>query len=65
MGGKKHDVYTYFSHGEKEYGTKLMGRVKKQLKFTETAKAEDFFDCPMSAAMYLAMLRENGDLPTA
>ena len=62
VGEKKHNVYTFFSHGKKEYGGKLMGDVKKQLKFKDAEKAELFFDCPMTGEMYLAMLRENGDL---
>lgn len=60
--GKKHGIYTYFSHGEKEYTPALMGRIKKQLKFRESALAEDFFDCPMSLEQYLEMLAANGEL---
>jgi predicted transcriptional regulator len=60
--GKKHNVYTYFSHGKKEYSSSLMSMLKKQLKFKEASKAEDFFDCPMSAQGYIDMLKENGDL---
>ncbi len=39
-----------------------MGQIKKQLKFKETSKAEDFFDCPLTAEAYVEMLKENGDL---
>lgn len=60
--GIKQAVKTYFSHGKKEYGDTLMTQVKKQLKFRETAKAEDFFDCPMSGEQYVEMLRQNGDI---
>lgn len=52
----KYPVYTYFSHGKKEYGKSLMGEMKKQLKFSSTEQAEDFFDCPMSAEQYVQML---------
>jgi predicted RNA binding protein YcfA (HicA-like mRNA interferase family) len=58
--GVKQNVYTYFSHGLNEYGTSLMGKIKKQLKFAETTKAEDFFDCPMSGQQYVDMLKELG-----
>jgi predicted RNA binding protein YcfA (HicA-like mRNA interferase family) len=58
LDGKKHSIYTYVSHGKKEYDKKLMGEVKKQLKFRETDKAEDFFDCPMSGKDYVEMLKE-------
>ena len=60
--GVKQHIYTYFSHGKKEYKGYLMGQMKKQLKFVETNKAEDFFDCPMSKEGYVEMLKENGDL---
>ena len=58
--GIKQNVYTYFSHSLKEYGSSLMGQIKKQLKFAETDKAEDFFDCPMSEKQYIEMLKELG-----
>jgi len=58
--GKKTDLYTYLSHGKdaKEYGAPLMDKIKKQLRFKDTKKAEDFLDCPMSAEQYIAMLQE-------
>lgn len=59
--GKKTAVKTYFSHGLKESGDSLMQLVKKQLKFLQTRQAEDFFDCPMTGAQYVQMLRE-GDI---
>ena len=60
--GKKTTVKTYFSHGLKEYGDALMQLVKKQLRFTETRQAEDFFDCPMTGAAYVALLRTTKNL---
>ena len=60
--GKKHAVYTYLSHGMKEYSVSLMMQIKKQLKFRVAKKADDFFDCPLSAEEYIQMLKENGDL---
>lgn len=39
-----------------------MGQIKKQLKFKETEKAEDFFDCPMTKEQYVAMLIELGEI---
>ena len=58
----KYPIYTYFSHGKKEYDKNLMGSIKKQLKFNSTDKAEDFFDCPMSAEQYIEMLVEDGSI---
>jgi len=60
--GKKQAIYTYFSHGKNEYDKSLMNHIKKQLKFKETEKAEDFFDCPMSKEQYIQMLEDNGDI---
>lgn len=60
--GKKQAIKTYFSHGKKEYDKFLMNQIKKQLKFKDTAKAEDFFDCPMSKEQYVQMLEENGEI---
>ena len=62
VNGKKHSVYTYLSHGVTEYGPSLMARIKSQLKFIDSQKAEDFFDCPLSADEYKKMLKANGDL---
>ena len=60
INGIKQNVYTYFSHSLNEYGSSLMVKIKKQLKFVETDKAEDFFDCPMSEEQYIKMLKELG-----
>jgi len=60
--GKKHAIYTYLSHGLKEYNVQLMAQIKKQLKFRDAQKADDFFDCPLSANDYVQMLKGNGDI---
>lgn len=60
--GKKQAIRTYFSHGLKEYSSNLMSLIKKELKFFDSKKAEDFFDCPMSYDMYVEMLKENGTI---
>ena len=62
INGKKQGVYTYLSHGSKDYGNSLMQMIKKQLKFRDNQLAEDFFDCPMSITGYIEMLTKNGDL---
>jgi predicted RNA binding protein YcfA (HicA-like mRNA interferase family) len=61
-GGKKTTIYTFISHGNKEYDKNLMSIVKRQLKFRENQKMEDFFDCPMTGDDYVRMLEENGEL---
>jgi hypothetical protein len=60
--GKKQHIYTYFSHGIKEYDKTLMGEIKKQLKFKDASKAEEFFDCTMSGEEYINMLRDNDEI---
>lgn len=60
--GKKQAIKTYFSHSLKEYDKGLMSQIKKQLKFKETEKAEDFFDCPMTKEQYIDMLIELGEI---
>jgi len=60
--GREQPIYTYLSHGSKEYSSFPMAMIKKQLRFREMQKGEDFFDCPLSAEEYIGMLKANGDL---
>jgi predicted RNA binding protein YcfA (HicA-like mRNA interferase family) len=60
--GKKANVYTYLSHGSKEYSPNLMAQIKKQLKFENIEQAENFFDCPMSKEEYISILKKKGVL---
>lgn len=60
--GKKQIIYTYFSHSLNQYDKNLMGEIKKQLRFKDSQKAEDFFDCTFSGDQYIEMLRENKDI---
>ncbi len=62
VNGKKVNVKTFFSHGNKEYSSSLMSKIKNQLKFETSDQAEDFFDCPMSQEEYIRMLRKNGSV---
>jgi predicted RNA-binding protein len=57
--GKKQNINTFFSHGTSEYGSGLMSKIKRQLRFEDTKLAEDFFDCPMSKEEYILMLKRN------
>lgn len=60
LDGKKTDIYTYLSHGKKseDYGPKLMSKVKNQLRFKDSNKAERFLNCPMTKAQYVTMLKQ-------
>lgn len=60
--GKKQNINTFFSHGNSEYGSNLMSKIKRQLRFEDSKLAEDFFDCPMSREEYINMLRKNGHI---
>jgi predicted RNA binding protein YcfA (HicA-like mRNA interferase family) len=60
--GKKQAIHTYFSHGKKECNGYIMGQIKKQLKFDDTSKAEDFFDCPLTKDGYVQLLKDTNKL---
>lgn len=62
VGGKKTSIFTFFSHGKKEYGNSLMLKIKGQLRFQNTQTAEDFFDCPLSKEEYIKLLKDQGDI---
>ena len=58
--GKRTGIYTYTSHGIREYGAELLRSVRRQLKLDTGPQLLDFIECPMSAAAYNAHLREKG-----
>jgi hypothetical protein len=58
--GKKTGVYTFISHGLKEYGDSLIGSVKKQLHLQSKGELQDFINCPMTKEEYLNLLIERG-----
>ena len=61
VNGKKTHIFTYLSHGETEYNSSLMGKIKYQLKFKSNEKAEEFFDCPFTKDDYIKMLITEGN----
>lgn len=60
--GRKSNIYTFLSHGAKDYGQELMNKIKKQLKFQEAKIAESFLDCPFKEEDYISMLKTMGEL---
>lgn len=60
--GIKYNIKTYFSHGKAEYDKFLMAQIKKQLKFSDSALAEKYFDCTMDGKQYIDMLVKNGEI---
>ena len=63
INGKKHNIYTYMSHGNKELNKSILSMIKKQLKFDTTENFDNFIDCPFTKENYLMMLNETGYLP--
>ncbi len=58
--GKKTGVYTFISHGLKEYGDSLISSVKKQLRLQSKSEFQDFVNCPMTKEDYIKLLIERG-----
>jgi hypothetical protein len=58
------DIYTYFSRGKDstEYGKKLMGMIKKQLRFENARDMDNFFECTLTLEKYIANLREANEI---
>ena len=52
-------VFTYLSHGRKEYGDNLLSHVARQLHLSKLELLE-FIDCRMSGEDYLAILKGKG-----
>jgi len=52
-------VFTYLSHGRKEYGNRLLAMVATQLHLSKMELLE-FIDCRMSGEGYMALLRLRG-----
>lgn len=62
LDGKKQHIYTYFSHGKKDYDSSLLSLIKKQLKFGSIENFEDFLDCPFTKENYKQMLIDSNQI---
>jgi predicted RNA binding protein YcfA (HicA-like mRNA interferase family) len=62
INGKKQHIYTYFSHGKKDYDKTLLSLIKKQLKFESTENFENFLDCPFTKENYKQMLIDSNNI---
>lgn len=60
--GRKTTVRTKISHGEREYGVRLLSEMRRQLHLDRNEFAQ-FVECPMSGAEYVAHLVRAGHLP--
>ncbi|MEZ5338105.1 MAG: hypothetical protein R3F46_07535 [bacterium] len=52
-------VFTYLSHGRKEYGDRLLANIARQLHLNK-AELLKFIDCRMSGEDYLEVLQGKG-----
>jgi hypothetical protein len=60
-GGKTTRIFTYYSHGVKECGGYILGRMAGHLKLSR-AQLDALIDCQMSGDEYIAMLGEGGHI---
>ena len=58
INGRKSSVYTYFSHGQKEVGAKILGSMAKQLGLT-VSDFEKLIDCPLGKSEYINILKHS------
>jgi len=54
-------IFTFLSHGSKEYGDFLLGIVARQLHLSKQ-ELLSFVDCEMSGGVYLALMQERGHI---
>ncbi len=60
--GKRTRVYTWISHGIKEYNDSLLSEMKKELYLESPKEIEDLICCPMSGEELVILLKERGVL---
>ena len=61
VGGVKTPVHTYLSHGEKEYGTALLGMMARELKLRRS-ELSALVECPLDRDEYIRLLAHRGAL---
>ena len=61
VNGKKTQIYTKVSHGEKEIHDGLLGTMARQLRLTKKQMGE-LVDCPLSQAEYVKILQDGGHI---
>lgn len=60
--GKKTSIFTFTSHGSghKTYSGRLIGYLKRQLKFNSSNELRKFVQCPISEEKYIEILKSQG-----
>ena len=59
VNGKRSTVFTKLSHGIKEYGSPLLGRIARQLSLGPK-ELDELLDCPMTEEILVNTLRMRG-----
>ena len=59
--GQRTGAFTYLSHGSgyKDYGIKLIKRMKPQLRLNSNKDVIELCSCPMSSEKYIETLKSN------
>lgn len=60
--GKKTDIRTRISHGEKDFDDSLLSQRKKQMELKTKQQIIDFINCPMSKEDYINFLIDIGKI---
>lgn len=63
--GIKTSIYTYISHGERDFSDRLIKMRRGQLRLETNAEFRDFVNCPLSKERYCQLLIERGSLKEA
>jgi len=58
---KRYNIFTRFSHGEKECGDPLLGRMAQQLRLRRK-DFDNLIDCQLGKEAYIQMLKDKGEL---
>jgi len=53
-------VYTKVSHGSKDIGQPILGKIKRQLRFEDNGQFWDFVNCSLSYEDYIRYLKSKG-----
>ena len=56
--GKKTEIYTFISHGKKDYDDFLISKVKNQLRLQSKSEFQNLIECPMTKENYIKLLIE-------
>ena len=61
VGGKRSAIFTYVSHGRREYHDALLASMARQLKLRRR-QLDDLIDCPMTSEAYIKLLEQENHI---